>query len=257
MPSHEASRPSKNLPQRPPTVSEIKQISQQAKASLDPLLSPGAVSGRAVILRVDLEIPAPGRVGALEVRGVDGHLSDSDAARVRTLTYNREQVWAADSQSFTQYFPNDYEAFAAFVEQVHGQTSEDTGVDLRIFLLHLLLSDETVVPQFGSPPSAWFPLRAIAEQSSAIGVTVAWGMSGKGVSLVGAYLGGLFLVKFVTPIVSEAGKATAAGVAAKIRAAFRIDETQSIGELLGSGDRGALPAGSTSDSGDDESEASQ
>ncbi|MFG2650953.1 hypothetical protein [Streptomyces sp. NPDC048436] len=97
------------------------------------------------------------------------------------------------------------------------------------FLPDLLLSDEAVVPHFNSPPSQWVPLRGVAEQASAIGLGVTAGGDGLPV-LVGAYLGGLFLVKFIGPIVTEAGNATAAGVGAKIRTAFGVSPGIPLGE---------------------------
>lgn len=102
------------------------------------------------------------------------------------------------------------EFFVSLNSDVHGGLSSDG----RHLLVDLLYSGESLVPSFHSPPSAWMPLRNVAEQASAIGIGVTWG--GGGIpALLGAYIGGLFLVKFVTPIVAEAGNATAAGVGTK------------------------------------------
>ncbi|WP_307621215.1 hypothetical protein [Streptomyces sp. V3I7] len=107
--------------------------------------------------------------------------------------------------------------FISLTSDLHGSLSSDRERQL----VGLLYSSEALVPSFNSPPSVWVPLRNAAEQASAIGIGVTWG-GGNIPALLGAYIGGLFLVKFVTPIVSEAGNATAAGVGTKIRSAFGV-----------------------------------
>ncbi|WP_159047749.1 hypothetical protein [Streptomyces sp. WM6378] len=107
--------------------------------------------------------------------------------------------------------------FISLTSDLHGGLSSDRERQL----VDLLYSGEALVPSFNSPPSAWVPLRNAAEQASAIGIGVTWG-GGNVPVLLGAYIGGIFLVKFVTPIVTEAGNATAAGVGTKIRAAFGV-----------------------------------
>ncbi|MEU1001368.1 hypothetical protein [Streptomyces tibetensis] len=123
-----------------------------------------------------------------------------------------------------QVFGNPAPAIEAFASRVSRVSSVDLDSDevLRRYLPDLLQSEEALVPRFNSPPSEWAPLKGVLEQASAIGVGVTLG-EGSVPTLVGAYIGGLFLVKFVTPIVTEVGNATADGVGARIRRAFGLD----------------------------------
>jgi hypothetical protein len=136
------------------------------------------------------------------------------------------------------------EAFASRVSRV-SSVDLDSHEALRRYLPDLLQSEEALVPRFNSPPSEWAPLKGVLEQASAIGVGVTLG-EGSVPTLVGAYIGGLFLVKFVTPIVTEVGNATADGVGARIRRAFGLDfpvPPQSEGNADEAAPaRGALPS---------------
>ncbi|WP_329349417.1 hypothetical protein OG226_17565 [Streptomyces sp. NBC_01261] len=169
--------------------------------------------------------------GTLEISGSDGRLSHAEAGKIQRariapnaarFPFPRES--ATSVQNSIRVFESASEAIEFFVSlnsDVHGGLSSDG----RHLLVDLLYSGESLVPSFHSPPSAWMPLRNVAEQASAIGIGVTWG--GGGIpALLGAYIGGLFLVKFVTPIVAEAGNATAAGVGTKIRAAFGVAPSQ-------------------------------
>lgn len=184
---------------------------------------------RSVTLRVDIDFPSFGDhfSGVLEISGSDGRLSHAEAeeiqhARVTSevgrLPFPRES--ATSVQSSVRVFGSTSEAIDFFISLTSGHHG-GLSVDQERQLLDLLYSGEALVPSFNSPASAWVPLRSAAEQASAIGIGVTWG-GGNIPALLGAYIGGLFLVKFVTPIVSEAGNATAAGVGTKIRAAFGV-----------------------------------
>ncbi|WP_369271122.1 hypothetical protein AB5J55_14755 [Streptomyces sp. R11] len=180
-------------------------------------------------LRVDVDFPSFGDhfSGVLEISGSDGRLSHAEAEKIQRariaadagrLPFPRES--ATSIQNSVRVFESTSEAidfFISLTSDVHGGLSSDRERQL----VDLLYSGEALVPSFNSPPSAWVPLRNAAEQASAIGIGVTWGGSSIP-ALLGAYIGGIFLVKFVTPVVAEAGNATAAGVGTKIRAAFGV-----------------------------------
>lgn len=229
----------------------------QARESI-PWRPPGRVQRRSVTLRVDIEVPGAGHVGVLEISGSDERLTDSEAARIQRRRVAR--TGPISSPTLSDFVATRYYAFPAVGMYAFASLAESAaqleGVNLREYLLELLFSDEAVVPHFNSPPSTWAPVRVVAEQASAIGLGVTWGSSGP--AMVGAYLGGIFLVKFLTPVVAEAGNATAAGVSAKIRAAFGIDDSRqpsepdSLNERTEPGDqesrRGEAPDAGESDS---------
>ncbi|KAB1141396.1 hypothetical protein F7R91_32745 [Streptomyces luteolifulvus] len=157
-------------------------------------------------------------------------MTDSDAARIQRAKVDNPESHRTSIPSQTRnpseipgvrVFGSAYlaiEEFAALSSRVDGSDSDA----LQVYLSALLRSNEALVPHFNSPPSIWSPLREVAEQASAVGIGVTMG-EGSVPILVGAYIGGLFLVKFVTPIVSEVGNATAAGIGAKIRTAFGVE----------------------------------
>jgi hypothetical protein len=180
-----------------------------------------------VTLRVDIEAPGAGHVGVLEVTGSDERLTDEEAARIqrKRVTADSRRTTLSDFAS-TRFYANSAVGILAFASLAEYMTQSPR---LKAYLSDLLLSDEAIVPQFNSPPSAWVPLRTAAEQASAIGLGVTAG-GGGGLAMVGAYIGGIFLVKFVTPIVAEAGNATAAGVSAKIRTAFGVQAPEQLPE---------------------------
>lgn len=199
----------------------------------------GRIEARSATLRIDIRIPGTGRLGVLEISGTDARLTDDQAAKIQQIR-RREEAASGHSpeplssriedSSGSLIFGDARQAIEAFSMLVKSGDFFEL-VEARDYLPPLLWGEEALVPRFGSPPSTWDPLRIVAEQASAIGLGVTWGGSGGGPTLVGAYLGGLFLVKFVAPIVTEAGSATAAGVGAKIRSAFGIPHSDQVGPL--------------------------
>lgn len=186
------------------------------------------VPRRSVTLRVDVDLPGFGNnffSGTLEISGSDGRLSLREAERIQqarvsagVVPFPRES--ASTDRHNIRVFQSTSQAIQFFISltsDVHGGLSPERESQL----VDLLYSGEALVPSFNSPPSAWLPLRGVAEQASAIGLGVTWG-GGSVPTLLGAYIGGLFLVKFIAPIVTEAGNATAAGVGTKIRTAFGV-----------------------------------
>ncbi|MFF5435124.1 hypothetical protein ACFY5K_34560 [Streptomyces griseofuscus] len=186
---------------------------------------PGQAQRRSVTLRVDVTVPRAGHVGVLKISSSDERLTDGEKAEIqrRRVTPSSLPATIEDFEA-TRFYANPAVAMYVFAS-LTANAAQLEGVNLREYLLPLLFSDEAVVPHFNSPPSAWSPLRAVVEQASAIGLGVTWDANSVP-TMVGAYLGGIVLVKFLTPIVAEAGNATAAGVSAKIRAAFGIDNLQ-------------------------------
>lgn len=203
---------------------------------------------RSVTLRVDVDLSSFGDhlSGVLEISGSDGRLSHAEAnfiqnastaADVGQLRLPRQSV--SSVQNRVRVFGNTGDAidfFISLISDLNGGLSSDREHQL----VDLLYSGEALVPSFNSPPSAWVPLKNAAEQASAIGIGVTWG-GGDIPALLGAYIGGLFLVKFVTPVVAEAGSATAAGVGTKIRAAFGVAPSPSL-QTSAEGDDAGDPA---------------
>ncbi|MFF3654891.1 hypothetical protein [Streptomyces olivochromogenes] len=176
-------------------------------------------------LRVDVALRAFSQICTLEIIGSDARLTDQEAADIQQRRITADGLagyLSTHPRAGTEVFGLPRVAFMQFAEGV--EESWGRG-GLAQHVESLLTSEEALVPRFNSPPSAWLPLKTVAEQASAIGLGITWG-GASGPTMVGAYVGGLFLVKFITPIVSEAGNATAAGVSAKIRAAFGIEDSR-------------------------------
>lgn len=235
-------------------VGGMRMWNQLGKPDSTPWPPPGLIHRRTVTLRVDVELPGNRRVGVLEIIGSDARLTDLEASKVqrmRVQDYTERQYWPVDPDRI-EFYGSSSQAFETFTELT---ASVERDEDLREYLPQLLRSSEALVPHFNSPPSEWSPLRIVAEQASAIGLGVTWG-TGSTPALVGAYIGGLFLVKFLTPVVAEAGNATAAGVSAKIRTAFGVNDPNSLpgprtfGEAANSPDEAASREESGPDVGD-------
>lgn len=176
------------------------------------------VRRRSVTLRVDVDIPSTRRSGVLEISGTDARLTDDQARAIQLVKMGDLR------RSGLEVFSSPTDAVDAWVSRISWAFVDSDNSDaLHQFLPGLLRSEEALVPRFNSPPSEWTPLRSALEQASAIGVGVTLS-EGSVPALVGAYIGGLFLVKFVTPIATEVGNATADGIGLKIRRAFGVDQ---------------------------------
>ncbi|MFE1839239.1 hypothetical protein [Streptomyces sviceus] len=204
-------------------------------------------------LRVDVQIPGSERLGVLEISGTDARLTDEQAAMIQR---RRKPANESSERAITRTLkqPTVYHSSTAAIREfaywVSLLAGEPQGImddkPLYRYVPDLLRSDEALVPHFNSPPSAWAPLRVVAEQASAIGLGVT--VTNVGVpTMVGAYIGGLFLVKFVAPVVSEAGHATAAGVGARIRAAFGVETPGVVGPQAAEADSAAPSGGTNTD----------
>ncbi|MFF9284859.1 hypothetical protein [Streptomyces griseosporeus] len=194
------------------------------------------VKRRSVTLRVDVVVSNTNQLGVLEISGTDARLSDAEAQRIQRLK-NRVGMGRA-------VYSDPLMAFRVFAHHLATAASDHRTYSnsIRMDMPSILSSDEALVPRFNSPPSEWAPLRTVAEQASAIGIGVTWGHD-SGIALAGAYVGGLFLVKFVGPVITEAGNATAAVVGAKIRTAFGLGgEPMNALEPSGSASGDSAPA---------------
>ncbi|MFK0026209.1 hypothetical protein [Streptomyces sp. NPDC090798] len=204
-------------------------------------------------LRVDVALQGSSKFGTLEIIGSDARLTDQEAADIQRRRITADELpgyLSTHSRAGTEVFGLPRVAFMQFAEGV--EESWGRG-GLAHPVENLLKSEEALVPRFNSPPSAWLPLKTVAEQASAIGLGITWG-GASGPTMVGAYIGGLFLVKFITPIVSEAGNATAAGVSTKIRAAFGIEDSRNA-QAFGASEEGTSSPGQAASPEETDSEA--
>ncbi|MEU7340553.1 hypothetical protein [Streptomyces sp. NPDC007074] len=163
----------------------------------------------------------------MEIAGTDSPLTDFEVAWLRHWKRRKigrrpiNEILNPHSPRGLQVFSNEGSAISewSYLSGIYITTPNPLGISNVI--ASVANSGEALVPHFNSPPSEWTPLRVAAEQASAIGIGVSWG-GGSVPALIGSYVGGLFIVKFVSPIVTEAGNATADGVGAKIRAALGV-----------------------------------
>ncbi|MEU4092005.1 hypothetical protein [Streptomyces sp. NPDC026673] len=209
-----------------------------------PIAHRGAVE-RNVTVRVDAALGR--RLITIEVSASDRVLTRSDISFFQALRDDDapyHDVRLPDGETLRVSYAAGH-AIGEFVRQIQHAEYGELGAPSFRALRDLLYSDETRVPMFNSPPSDWLPLRTVLEQASAIGVGVTFGGPQGVVAMVGAYVGGIFLVKFFTPIVAAAGDATAAAVNAKIRTAFGLEAQTAVPvQPDPTGDSATLPASS-------------
>ncbi|WP_353943016.1 hypothetical protein ABII15_16130 [Streptomyces sp. HUAS MG91] len=105
----------------------------------------------------------------------------------------------------------------------------------------LLMGEQAVVPLFGSPPSAWLPLKDA--MAYAAGAFAAVGDGGGVPTLLLAFGGAVVLVRFIDPIAQAVGSALADGIGAAIRKAFDLPAPPQVGELEAAPDQDASTPG--------------
>ncbi|MYX36734.1 MULTISPECIES: hypothetical protein [unclassified Streptomyces] len=195
---------------------------------------------RAVSLRLDVEISNIPRLCTLEITSCDYRLSAEEEryyTGLAAIRGNRERTSLRfpDGTRIILHYRADVALLDYSIGALGGAMFSSGAVRA------ILNSDEARVPFFNSPPSDWLPLRTVVEQASAMGVGITLGGSSVPM-MVGVYAGGLFMVKFITPIVAAAGDATAAGVSAKIRSAFGLQPEPATAEPNVTSDDAASPS---------------
>ncbi|WP_427166557.1 hypothetical protein ACQF4J_21745 [Streptomyces sp. C1-1] len=166
---------------------------------------------------VSIEITSTDAAISLEE---EHELHNRRSRRYRDMPYGfRDRLLAGGVKRTTCWYTNDYEAAVQdFCELVTEYSA------WRAQLQNLLLSEEAAVPEFGSPIRDWKPLSEALQQSPGLGIT--WGQIEAGQNnlwvLAGWYMGTLFMVKVITPLMTSTGEALAESAGYKIRKALGV-----------------------------------
>jgi hypothetical protein len=91
-------------------------------------------------------------------------------------------------------------------------------------LMELLFSDEVAIPEFGSPVRGWQTFQSALHQTANLGLSyAAYEATGHNLWVfAGTYMGRMFMVRFIDPVITEASLAVAEGVGLKIRQRFGV-----------------------------------